>query len=78
MFRSGELWRKPALTWKAPAPGGGARGPEGISTGADRGCVSAADCGTRLPLAGSVAATIRASGTVRLPRSAVSPARCGP
>src|SRR6476469_2518808 len=25
---------------EAPAPGGGTRGPEGISTGADRGCVS--------------------------------------
>lgn len=26
--------------WRTPAPGGGTRGSEGISTGADRGCVS--------------------------------------
>ena len=31
---------QPAAKGEAPAPGGGTRGPEGISTGADRGCVS--------------------------------------
>ena len=38
--------------WRTPAPGGGTRGSEGISTGADRGCVSCLDCCTRTGVLG--------------------------